>query len=47
MVDTGTLDVPGAGVRAYDVVAVLRADGSTSLPPTNRFTLVQDLAPSG
>jgi hypothetical protein len=44
MVDTGTLDAPGAGVRAYDVVAVLRADGSTSLPPTNRFTVVQDLS---
>ena len=45
MVNTGTLDAPGAGVRAYDVVAVLHADGSTSLPPTNRFALVQDLTP--
>jgi hypothetical protein len=44
MVDTGTLDAPTAGMRAYDVVAVLRADGSTSLPPTNRFTLIQDLS---
>ena len=44
VVDTGTWDGPGAGVRAFDVVAVLRADGSTNLPPTNRFTLVQDLS---
>ena len=44
MVDAGTPDAPATGMRAFDVVAVLRADGSTSLPPTNRFTLVQDLS---
>jgi hypothetical protein len=44
MFDTGISDAPATGVRAFDVVAVLRADGSTSLPPTNRFTLVQDLS---
>jgi hypothetical protein len=45
MVDTRTLDVPATGMRAFDVVAVLRADGSASLPPTNRFTLVEDQRP--
>jgi hypothetical protein len=43
MLDTATSDAPAKGMRAFDVVAVLRADGSTSLPPTNRFTLIQDL----
>jgi hypothetical protein len=43
MLDTRTADAPATGMRAFDVVAVLRADGSTSLPPTNRFTLIQDL----
>jgi hypothetical protein len=36
-------DGPAAGWRSFDVVAVLANDGSTAIPPTNRFTLVRDL----
>ena len=36
-------DAPATAWRSFDVVAVLAADGSTAIPPTNRFTLVQDL----
>jgi len=35
-------DSPVAGRLAFDVTAVLRGDGSTSLPPTDTFTLVVD-----
>ena len=44
MVDAGRRTRPATGVHAFDVVAVLRADGSTNLPPTNRFTLVLDVS---
>jgi hypothetical protein len=38
-----TPDAPAGGRHAFDVVAVLRADGSSNLPPTNIFTMVLDV----
>ena len=35
-------DAPVAGRRSFDMIAVLTPDGSTALPPNNRFTLVLD-----
>jgi len=36
-------DALAAGRHAFDVIAVLHADGSVNLPPTNKFTLVLDV----
>src|SRR5262249_31202368 len=36
-------DAIAGGRQSFDVVAVLQADGSTGIPPTNPFTLVLDV----
>ena len=36
-------DAPVAGRRSFDMIAVLSGDGSTNLPPNNRFTMVLDI----
>ena len=36
-------DAPVAGRRSFDMIAVLSGDGSTNLPPNNRFTMVLDV----
>ncbi len=38
-----TPDALAGGRHSFDVVAVLRSDGSVNLPPTSKFTLVLDV----